>query len=193
LASTQIKMMTADEFLVWCLDQDEKYELVDGIPVLLHGEPLNGQSGASADHDIIVVNIIVALGTRLQGKPCRPSTSDLAVRTSIKKIRRPDVTVECGPGGRQTYESRNPLAVFEVLSPSTRQTDMLIKIEEYKRHPTIQTVVIVEQDIMDVLVCHRDQGWDPVPLKAPGDVVRLPGADAALTLSEIYRGVTLGA
>ena len=100
------QLMTADEFLVWNLSQDEKYELVDGIPV-----PLHAQAGASKGHDKIVVNLIVALGIKLRGGPCGPTTSDQAVRTAIKRIRRPDVTIECGPLQPSSLEVAEPVAV----------------------------------------------------------------------------------
>jgi len=106
------QLMTADEFLVWNLSQDEKYELVDGIPVPLH-EPMVGQAGATEKHDVIVVNLIRRLANQLAGRSCRPTTSDQAVRTMAHKVRRPDVTIECAPPDAKAYESRNPIAVFE--------------------------------------------------------------------------------
>jgi Uma2 family endonuclease len=104
--------MTADEFLLWNLTQDQRYELVDGQPV-----PLRAMSGASAFHDEIVVNIIAALRAKLRDAGCSPRTADTAVRTAIKRVRRPDVTIECSPPQAKTYEARNPVAVFEVMSP----------------------------------------------------------------------------
>jgi len=92
MAEPQHRTMTADEFLVWNLSQDERYELIDGVPV-----PLRAMNGASNVHDMIVVNIIIALGNKLRSNRCRPTTADTAVRTAIKRVRRPDVTVECGP------------------------------------------------------------------------------------------------
>ena len=39
--------MTVEEFLQWNLDQDERYELVDGIPVPLRAvDPATGIAGA---------------------------------------------------------------------------------------------------------------------------------------------------
>ena len=88
MASPKFKEMTPDEFLIWNLSQDERYELVDGFPV-----PLRSMAGASDSHDSIVINLIAALKTQLRGSDCRPSTSDKALTTSIKRVRRPDVTI----------------------------------------------------------------------------------------------------
>jgi len=42
MAETQMRSMTPEEFYEWQLDQDERYELVDGVPV-----PLRATAGAS--------------------------------------------------------------------------------------------------------------------------------------------------
>lgn len=92
--------MTPEEFFDWQLGQDELYELVDGHPVLRH----RMMTGASMQHDRATVNIIVRLGNQLRATPCRPMTADIAIRTSIKGLRRPDVMVECAPLIPETYE-----------------------------------------------------------------------------------------
>ena len=73
--------MSVEEFLEWNLLQDERYELVDGVPV-----PLRGMAGTKDQHDTITVNLIVALGNQLRGSGCRPKTADTAVRTKIKNV-----------------------------------------------------------------------------------------------------------
>lgn len=182
--------MTADEFLTWNLEQEERYELVDGVPT-----PLRAQTGASNTHDAIVVNVISVLRNKLRGSGCRPTTADTAVRTSIRRVRRPDVTVECAPSDAGSYEARNPLVVFEVLSPSTRQIDALVKLEEYRRHPTIRHIVVIEPNIMSALVYTReDTGtWRDQPLRGPETEIRLSAVAVTLTLADVYEGVPLPA
>lgn len=130
--SAALKRMTADEFLVWCLDQEGKWELVNGEPVLMMAD-------ATQAHDQVVTNLIIALGTRLRGGACRPTTDDVAARMTQGNIRRPDVTVDCGPRDPKSLSSSAPTVFFEVLSPSTRAFDFLKKPEEYKRVPTLST------------------------------------------------------
>jgi hypothetical protein len=50
MAETALKPMTPEEFFRWQLEQEERYELVDGFPVRM-------ETGASERHDRIVVNI----------------------------------------------------------------------------------------------------------------------------------------
>ncbi len=84
MAGAAPQLMEADEFLVWCLDQEARYELIEGVPVEM-------MAGASEVHDRVVVNIISLLNAQLRGSDYRPTTADIALRTRIRSARRPDV------------------------------------------------------------------------------------------------------
>ena len=188
MANAVLKEMTVEEFFLWCRDQDERYEFVDGFPV-----PLRSMAGASATHDAISVNLIALLRRQLRSSGCRPTTPDAAVRTSIKRLRRPDVTIECAPPETKSYETRNPIAVFEVLSPTTRKNDRNVKLQEYMRHPSLRVIVHIDPDLMDVLVYTRSETgiWDTERFETAADLVRVPGTPVALALSAIYEDVPL--
>jgi Uma2 family endonuclease len=203
--------MSADEFLLWCLTQDEKYELVDGEPVAMYGAepssrgaPTRAMAGASRSHDRIVSNVIGVLYAQLKGSACWAATSDTALRTKIKRIRRPDVTIECAPPDAASYEAQNPVVTFEVLSPTTQRTDKLAKLPEYMRHPRLRTIVMIDPNAWDVLVYQRDDkdDWLGTRLRRPDDVVEVggttvvtadgsttEGAVARVRLADIYAGV----
>lgn len=187
MADTAQKLMSVEEFFLWCRDQEERYELVDGVPV-----PLRAQSGASTRHDAIAVNVIVTLGNQLRGTGCRPTTPDAALRTAIRRVRRPDVTIECAPPSATSYEATNPIAAFEVLSPTTRKNDRNVKLPEYLKHPTLRTIVLIDPDIMDVLVYRRDVGgeWQDDRFLLPDDQVAIAGTSASISLAVIYEGIT---
>lgn len=180
--------MTVEEFLEWNLSQDQRYEFVDGVPV-----PLGAMAGAKDEHDTIVVNLIIALGSQLAGTPCRPKKADTAARTRIKRVRRPDVTIECAPVERGSLEARNPIAVFEVLSPTTRQLDRSEKLDEYIHHPSLRAIVHIDPGIMDVMVYTRTANgqWQAARLDQPEGVVRIPDLPVSLSLASVYDGVPL--
>ncbi len=188
MADAQQRTMSVEEFLEWNLSQDERYELVDGFPV-----PLRAMAGATRPHDRIVVNLIAGLHGQLRGGPCVPCTADTAVRTKIKNVRRPDVTIECSPASRGSMEALKPIAVFEVLSPTTRKIDRTIKLEEYRRHPTLRTIVHIDPDAMDVVVFTRgaDGNWNDARFDQPDDMILVADTSAALRLSDIYDGVPI--
>jgi Uma2 family endonuclease len=190
MANTAQPLMTVEAFFLWCEHQEERYELVDGVPV-----PLRSMAGASLTHDAIAINLIVALGNQLRGTGCRPTTPEAALRTAIRRVRRPDVTIECSPPVAKTYETRNPVAVFEILSPSTKLTDQLIKLPEYMRHQGLKIIVLINPDVMEVVVYSRaaDGQWDSAAFEQPLDEIVIAQTPAKLTLAEIYDGVPLEA
>jgi Uma2 family endonuclease len=188
MAEAQRRLMTPEEFFAWQENQEERYELVDGIPV-----PLRGMTGASNSHDAVVANMIGILWQQLRGGPCRVATADTAVRTSIRGIRRPDVTIECAPIDRNSYEAHAPRLVIEVLSPSTRQIDRIRKLEEYKRLPTLAMIMFVEPNLPQVLLLRREDAgvWRDETFAGLDAVIALPEVAATLSLRDIYEGVPL--
>lgn len=182
--------MTCDEFYLWQLDQDERFELVDGISV-----PLRAMTGASNVHDVILTNCIIELGTRLRGKPCRVATANTALRTSIRTTRRPDVTVECAPPDARSYEARNPAVVIEVLSPSTRKVDRFTKLEEYRRHPTLRHILLIDPDAAAAKLYSRVDGdeWTDATLIGHEACVELAAIEVELPLGALYDRVDISA
>ena len=182
---TARKLMTPDEFLNWCLGQEGKWELVSGVPLQM-------MAGATEDHDRIVVNLIVTLGNKLRGGPCRPKTADQAARIPKGNIRRPDVTIDCGPREGKSLESTAPAVFFEVLSPSTRTFDQIKKPEEYKTVPTLKHFVLLDPDRARAWVWTREgDAWANADTEGLDAEIALPGVGVTLSLGEIYDGVEL--
>jgi Uma2 family endonuclease len=188
MAEAQTRLMTCDEFYIWQLDQDERYELVEGVPV-----PLRGMTGASNVHDVILVNCIGELYARLRGKPCRVASADTALRTSIRSSRRPDVTVDRAPPDSRSYESRRPTVVVEVLSPSTRKIDPFTKLDEYRRHATLRHILLIDPDLLAAKLYSRPEGGDWMDADLIGEeaMVELSAIDVVLPLKALYERVEL--
>jgi Uma2 family endonuclease len=196
MTNTVPSLMTADDFLLWCLRQEDRFELVDGVPVRIVEEidTPDGprmMTGASDVHDRIVVNVIIALGNQLRGTPCRPATADLAVRTKIRSVRRPDVTVTCDPPLGNRYEV-SPKLIVEVLSPSNRGVPWQRKLDEYWRLDAARYVLLVEsQEPRAVLYTRSGPAWDSVDAETLADVFELPGIGCRLAMADIYEGLDL--
>lgn len=190
MAEPAPRRMSAEEFFLWQRGQDGLHELVDGVPV----PHVKMMTGASAQHDRATVNIIVSLGTQLRGTGCRPTTDDIALRTGIATLRRPDVTVECGELVRDAYENRAPRLVVEVLSPSTANIDRFRKLDEYRRHPSLACILLVETLFPSAVLYRRGaEGWEPETYEALTDVIELGEIGARLALADIYDGLGFGA
>jgi Uma2 family endonuclease len=187
MGELQFKRMTPEEFLGWQEQQDRLYELIDGAPIL---SP-KMMTGASQAHDRIVVNIIAALHGQLRGKPCRPTTDDLAVRIPSGNIRRPDITIECGQAGPRELLVSEPRAVFEVLSPSTMSFDRFRKVREYQTVDTLSYILLVDTEAarIDLISRGNDGAWLQSQHDGLDAVIHLIGVGASLRLADVYEGV----
>lgn len=177
--------MTSEQFLEWCLAQEERYELVDGVPVAM--------TGARRRHDQIVVNLYGILVPQLRGRACRPFTADTAVRIPSGNVRRPDAGVDCGAFIDDAMIADAPFLVIEVPSPSTRQFDMFRKLEEYKSLPTLRQIVMIDPDQPEAQHwAHSDDGTGLHALIEGLDSrIELTGIDCAIDLETVYAGLTL--
>ena len=176
--------MTAEAFLDWCLGQEGRWELVDGVPVAM--------AGAKQVHDRVVVNALMALGSQLRGGPCRPTTGDVAVAIPNGNIRRPDLGVDCGRFEPESLTATDPRLVIEVLSPSTRTFDAIGKLREYQRVPGLLHIILVDPDEPRVWHWRRpaNGSWSDLLLEGLDAVVELPDLGATLALRDLYEGLT---
>jgi len=186
MSEPQHRRMTPEEFLEWQTRQDKNYELVDGIPVL----PLKAMTGATLRHDHVTVNALGSLHNQLRGGPCRPRTTDIAVRIPRGGIRRPDLTIDCGPMQDRSMEAQEPRVVFEVLSPSTVNFDRIRKLDEYKSHPSIRVILLAETRAPKVGLWRRAEvGWAVEEYDGLGATIDLPEIGASLSLDDLYEGL----
>ncbi|MGK6319093.1 Uma2 family endonuclease [Sphingomonas sp. DT-204] len=133
------RKITADEFLAIDFGTDRKFELSDGVIVMM--------TGGSEAHAWVQGNIFSWLRTRLKGTACRPYGSEMGVRTSQTDVRYPDVSIYCGArsdADRDALALSDPTAIIEVISPTTAMVDQGTKLEEYKRLPSVRTIAFVD-------------------------------------------------
>ena len=184
MANVAYQTMSVDEFLIWQLDQEVRYELVEGHPVKM-------QTGASNYHDVITVNVILALGNQLRGKPCRVATADTAIRTRIRSARRGDVVVTCEPPRRDSYEATAPRLIVEVLSRSNTGVRWQRKLEEYRRREGLQYILLIDsRRIEATLLTRSGETWEPTDYNDLADTTDLPEIGCKLPMADIYGGLT---
>ncbi|MFM9940181.1 MAG: Uma2 family endonuclease [Hyphomicrobiaceae bacterium] len=186
MANIAQKPLTPEEFFAWAERQDDRYELVDGLPVKM-------MTGASNFHDAIVINIIRELANQLRGKPCRPMTADTAIKTRIRNFRRPDVTVMCGPLLAKTYEASDPRLAIAVLSPSNEGVAWQRKLDEYRRLQGLRYILLIDSEcVATTLYTRTATDWEPTDADDLDAVVELPEIDCRLALRDVYEGIAIG-
>ena len=121
--STALKQMTADEFLLWAEGKEGRWELHDGVPVMISSAARN-ESPERAAH---IRTKFSAASRRLEDAwrraDCRARSLQTALRSGSTRgaTYEPDATVVCGPRRPTTRSSiDNPVIVVEVLSPKHR-------------------------------------------------------------------------
>ena len=182
MAGAALRLMEADKFLVWCLDKEARYELIEGVPVEM-------MAVASEVHDRIVVNIISLLNAQLRGSPCRPTTADIALRTRIRSLRRPDVTVTCGPPRADVYDAQQPRMVVEVLSPSNVGVGWERKMRELRQREGLDYILLVDAQVVAATLYQRSEnGWDDLDFERLSETIELDRIGCRLTMAEIYEG-----
>jgi Uma2 family endonuclease len=174
--------MSFERYIEWEKTQERKHELVGGVITLM--------AGGTAAHNAIAVNLIVALSSRLRGKPCRPYGSDMKVLIPAGNVRYPDVTVDCGKPKPNDLWAAEPRVILEVLSPSTEWFDQTQKLEEYQAIPTVAHVAFLSQNRAFGRVWTRaGEGWTSVDASGMEAALAFPAIDTDVPLSEVYDGV----
>jgi Uma2 family endonuclease len=185
MANTAQNTMTVEEFFVWQQGQELRYELVDGVP-------LEMMSGASGAHDTVTTNIIALIRPQLRGSGCYVGTGDTAILTKIRSLRRADVVVTCKQPRADSYDAEDPRLVVEVLSPSNSGLRWDKKMAEYRRHPKLEYILIIDPlTVAAILHVREADGWNHVDLETLDDVIALPKIACNLKMRDIYEDTGL--
>lgn len=153
-------------------------------------------AGASEEHNIITVNVTVALGTQLRGGPCRPFSADMRVSIGAADMYvYPDVLVVCGErqytGDRRDILT-NPTMIVEVLSPGTEAFDRGDKSAGYRQLVSLKEYVLIAQDRPHVELYSRqpDGRWLLSEVDGLEARIELQSVGCHLDLAEVYDGVS---
>lgn len=174
----QTAPISEEQYLREELTREIKHEYIDGY--------IYAMAGASRNHQRIVGNLSAAFRNHLVNKPCEAFSSDMKVKAGSKFFY-PDVVVVCETGGDDYYTER-PAIVVEVLSRATRRRDETTKRLAYQNLPSLQEYILIEQDIVDVEVCRRNEGWVSRHFFM-GDEVTFESIELTLSVEAIYARV----
>jgi Uma2 family endonuclease len=199
-AAQKPRKWTIEEFFAWHERQEERYELVDGYPVLRNAPvrlTLPGtdapqmMTGGNRQHNEVSAALLTGFRIALKGKPCRAYANDAAVRTSANQIRYPDLVVDCGSKVDEGYVFEHPVLVAEVLSPSTKSFDITGKMTEYWAIASLQYVLIADPETRRVQLHSRGEPRTPV-LQVFDNLdqsIEFPLLAMSLSLADIFGGL----
>ena len=176
--------LTPEEYLAIERQAEYKSEYVDGV--------MYAMAGGSERHNLLVGNVIVELGGRLRGRPCRVYPSDLKVSVpNSKGFFYPDVSVVCGET-KFADDKRdvvlNPVIIVEVLSDSTAGFDRGKKFLSYQQIESLEEYVLVSQDecLIEKYVRRDDGSWLYTKVSGLEAHIKLESIGCEIPLSSIY-------
>ena len=174
--------MTADEFLAWALEQPHgRYELAAGEVIAMAPE--------RAAHALVKLAAARALedAVAAAGLPCQVFPDGMAVRIDDATVYEPDASLRCGPKlPEDAVELADPMAVVEVLSPSTRAQDSGAKLEAYFRLASVRHYLIVNTATRAVIHHARGpEGAIATRIRAEGEL-RLDPPGIALSTADFF-------
>jgi len=161
------------------------------------GGTVHAMAGATNRHNGIATSVLLALGVRLRGKPCQPFNSDTKVRIEFPDHTRfyyPDAMVVCHPNPDTDHYQDLPVIVIEVLSESTRRTDLGEKRDAYMSMPSVKVLLFIDSECPAVTVYRRkpEGGFAAELHSGMESTIPLPEIDSALPLAELYERVGFG-
>jgi len=185
-ALRQPNFITIADYLAGEEISDVKHEYLGGA--------VHAMAGATNQHNTIATTALLSIGSQLRGKPCQPFNSDTKVRIEFPDHTRfyyPDAMVVCHQNPSGDHFQDQPVVVIEVLSDSTRRTDLGEKRDAYLTIPSLHVLLFVEPDFPAVTVHRRQaEGGFAIEYHTGLDgAIPLPEIDAALPLAELYERV----
>lgn len=170
------ELISVEDYLKSELTRNIKHELIDGC--------IYAMAGASANHERIALNMLRKFGNHLENKPCEPFGSDMKLNINSNFFY-PDVMVDCNFDNSTPYFTQTPIIIVEVLSKSTRKTDTTLKLLSYINIASLKEYVLIEQDIVDIQVLRRSEGWITKHYYL-GDEVTFEAIGLTLSVADIY-------
>jgi Uma2 family endonuclease len=173
------------------LDSEEhsgrKHEYLGGV--------LHLMAETTNRHNTIALNALVSLGSNLRGKSCQPFNSDTKIRIEQSDHVRfyyPDAMVVCHPNPDGDRFQDRPVVVVEVISESTRRTDLGEKRAAYLGIPSLKVLIFVESEEARAVVHRRrvDGGFAVEQHEGLEAVIPLPEIESELRLADLYERVS---
>ena len=180
-AARDIPRMSASDYLALERQSPSRHEFVNGV--------VYAMAGASKRHDAIAQSVLTALDARLS-RPCFPFSSDVKVHirsTPDECFYYPDASVVCSDLDTDPHLVKLPSLIVEVLSPTTRQDDIRIKLPEYRKIASLDAILYIDPEDKTVHLETRDptRGWT-VTTPEVGESVTLPLHGIVLEWDDIF-------
>ena len=188
MASHPVSKLTEEQYLAIERAAEFRSEFVDGETF--------ARADVSISHLRIQGNLLGEVYKASRGSAFEPFGSDSRVRVSSQAYVYPDVTVVCGeqqPIDEHDDLLTNPVAIVEVLSPSTEEYDRGLKFQFYRSIDSLRDYVLVNQEQVRVEQFTRQANgtWTFRDYQGPDEVLKIDSIGVAIPLRRIYDRVSI--
>ncbi len=183
-------VFTSTEYLEYERQTGERHEFIDGKIVKMAGESLS--------HSRICINLAVEFGSQLRRRNCEALSPNMKVRTTTQSLfAYPDLTIVCGEPTFHDIKKDvliNPIAIFEVISPSTERYDRGEKFQYYKNEtPSLTDYILVSQDqiLVEQYTKQTSGAWLYRSFEQTADLLTIASIECDVLIEDIYLRVEL--
>ena len=184
MGETAGRLLTVDEFLAWDDGTDRRHQLLRGRVTIM--------APAQAVHGALVARLAGLLALGLPRSCAAISEAGIRPAHRDDTYYQADLAVTCRPLEPGGIYLREPVLVIEVLSPSTEATDRLMKLDDYRLVPSIQAILFVASQRIQIEHWHREGDVWVVASRGPAEQVDLGSLGFGLDVDALYAGLPLG-
>jgi Uma2 family endonuclease len=180
----QKKIHSIPEYLEMENAATEKHEYYKG--------EIFAMSGASARHNVISSNIMIALGISLKDKTCKPYGSDMRIHIPENTLfTYPDISVICGDitiSDEDENSAIDPILIIEILSSSTRNYDRGEKFMLYRAIPALKDYLLVDSQSIHVehFAINKEGLWQLKEYNNLNEDIFIETHNVKLAMEDVY-------
>lgn len=179
--------MTQEAFeLALSVESPYHYEWIDGV--------IYNMAPPSPEHSFIADSLVGLFRDQIGTDGSCVVYQNQSVLIPDRASVTPDLVLTCDPADwdkdkrLQPFKVQRPIIVIEILSPSTQRFDRTEKFERYKRCPSLEAYIMIDQFQRHIEVYQRCRDWQKEVYVAD-DVIQFDQLDLEFPLDEIYKRV----
>ena len=184
MSAETIPYLSVEDYLAGEASSEIRHEYFDGL--------VTAMAGASGDHELVSMNLSIAIGIHLRGKPCRVFKDGMKLRLRVQNrdlFYYPDIMVACQPEDNARYFREQPVLLGEVLSEDENK-DLVEKYFAYQRIAALEEYIVLSQNPAqpEVQIFRRSENWEAGEMhRDPAAQFTLRSIGLTLTLGDLYR------
>lgn len=186
--------MSANPYDEWTYEGYRAFESRSETRHEYHQGHVYAMSGSTKEHSLITNNVIVEIGTK-KADDCELHSDDILIVYPPRDVAfYPNLSVVCGEPlfekGISGDALLNPGLIVEVLSRWTERKDMMTKLPVYQAMPTVQDILYIRQDRVQIMHWYRrDEKWTLALFQSLADQIVLASINVIVDVRMIYKQV----